>query len=56
MMYVRRLFAKLTNFIRHGHAEAEMNREVSAHLALLQDEFERQGMQPADARFQARRA
>jgi hypothetical protein len=22
MMYVRRLFAKLTNFIRHGHAEA----------------------------------
>jgi hypothetical protein len=30
MMYVRRLFAKLTNFIRHGHAEAEMNREVSA--------------------------
>ena len=29
-MYVRRLFAKLTNFIRHGHAEAEMNREVTA--------------------------
>jgi uncharacterized damage-inducible protein DinB len=30
MVYVRRLFAKITNFIRHGHAEAEMNREVSA--------------------------
>ena len=30
MMYVRRLFAKLTNFIRHGHAEAERNREASA--------------------------
>ena len=30
MMYVHELFAKLTNFIRHGHAEAEMNREVSA--------------------------
>src|SRR5271154_174229 len=29
MLYVRRIFAKLTNFIRHGHAEAEMNREVS---------------------------
>jgi hypothetical protein len=29
MMYVR-LFEKLTSFIRHGHAEAEMNREVSA--------------------------
>jgi uncharacterized damage-inducible protein DinB len=35
MMYVRRLFAKLTNFIRHGHAEAEMNREVSAPGAAL---------------------
>jgi hypothetical protein len=35
MMYVRRLFAKLTNFIRHGHAAAEMNREVSAPGAAL---------------------
>jgi uncharacterized damage-inducible protein DinB len=35
MIYVRRLFAKLTNFIRHGHAEAEMNREVSAPGAAL---------------------
>jgi hypothetical protein len=29
MMYSRRLFAKLTKIIRHGHAEAEMNRKVS---------------------------
>jgi uncharacterized damage-inducible protein DinB len=35
MMYVRRLFAELTNFIRHGHAEAEMNREGSAPGAAL---------------------
>jgi hypothetical protein len=35
MIYVRRLFAKLTNFIRHGHAEAGMNREVSAPGAAL---------------------
>jgi uncharacterized damage-inducible protein DinB len=35
MMYVRRLFAKLTNFIRHRHDEAEMNREVSAPGAAL---------------------
>jgi hypothetical protein len=34
-MYVRRLFAKLTNFIRHGHAEAERNREASAPGAAL---------------------
>jgi hypothetical protein len=30
MVYVRRLFAKITNFIRHGHAEAEMNRKGPA--------------------------
>lgn len=30
MMYARRLFARLTNFSRHGHAETEMNREASA--------------------------
>ena len=30
MMYIRRLFAKLTNFIRRDIAEAEMNRGVPA--------------------------
>ena len=34
-MYIRRLFAKLTNLVRHGHAEAEMNCEVS----VLQDDL-----------------
>ena len=32
-----------------------MSREIEAHLALLQDEFETQGMSPADARRAARR-
>jgi len=35
MMYVSRLFVKLANFIRHGHAEAEMSSEVSAPGAAL---------------------
>jgi predicted permease len=33
-----------------------MNREIEAHLTLLQDEFERQGLSPEDARRAARRA
>jgi uncharacterized damage-inducible protein DinB len=33
MMYVRRLFARLTTFIRHGHDDTEMNREASARGA-----------------------
>jgi predicted permease len=53
---MRRLFAKLRNLFTHGSAERDLAREVDAHLALLQDEFERRGMKPADARFQARRA
>jgi predicted permease len=33
-----------------------MTREIDAHLTLLQDEFERQGMHPQEARRAARRA
>ncbi|MGH9764199.1 MAG: ABC transporter permease [Blastocatellia bacterium] len=53
---MRRFFAKLKNVFRHRSAERDLAREVEAHLALLQDEFERRGMKPADARFEARRA
>ena len=53
---MRRLVAKLTNIFRRRSAERDLEREVDAHLALLQDEFERRGMKPADARFRARRA
>jgi hypothetical protein len=50
------LLAKLTNLLRHQRAEQEMNREISSHLALLQDEFERQGLSAEQAREAARRA
>ena len=53
---MRHCFAKLKNVFSHGSAERDLTREVDAHLAMLQDEFERQGMKPADARFEARRA
>jgi putative ABC transport system permease protein len=50
------MFAKLTNLFRRGRADHELDREVSAHLALLEDEFQRRGMSLEDARIQARRA
>jgi putative ABC transport system permease protein len=52
---MRRLFAKLRNFFLRGRADHDLDREVSAHLALLQDEFKRRGMSPEEALFQALR-
>ena len=43
MRHLRRMFAKLTNLFRRGRADHELDREVSAHLALLEDEFQRRG-------------
>jgi hypothetical protein len=46
---MRRTLAKLANLVsprRSERAEHEMSREIDAHLTLLQDEFERQGMVP----------
>jgi putative ABC transport system permease protein len=51
-----RLFAKLNAFFHRGRAERELAREVDSHLALLEDEFRRRGMSPADAKLEARRA
>jgi putative ABC transport system permease protein len=56
MRHFKRLFAKLKSLIRRGSADHELDREVSAHLALLEDEFQRRGLSPEDARIQARRA
>ncbi len=56
MRHLRRWFAKLKNLFRRGPADRELDREVSAHLALLEDEFQRRGMSIEDARFEARRA
>src|ERR1700724_739056 len=56
MRHCRRLFAKLKNLFLRGYAERELNREVSAHLTLLEDEFQSRGMGPGEARIEARRA
>lgn len=56
MRHARRLFAKLKNLFGRGRADRELARELSAHLTLMEDEFQRRGMSIEDARLEARRA
>src|SRR5258708_1085651 len=55
-MSLRRFFAKAGAFLFRARAERELEREVDAHLALLQDDFKRRGMTADEARLAARRA
>jgi len=56
MAPLRRFLLRLYNFLRPGRAERELGRELSSHLTLLEDEFQRRGMTPEEARLAARRA
>lgn len=53
---LRRLWLRFVHAFRPDTAERGLAREVASHLALLEDEYQRQGMSPADARTAARRA
>ncbi len=53
---MRRAWARFLNLFRLNHAEQEMSREIDAHLALLQENFEQRGMSPEEAALAARRA
>ena len=52
---MRRFLSKLANLFRGGRAESELAREIETHLALLQEDFERQGLTPEKARLAAKR-
>jgi len=52
---LRRFVLRLYNVLRPGRAETELARELTAHLTLIEDELQRQGMTPEDARLAARR-
>jgi hypothetical protein len=52
----RRFFLRLANVLRPGKADLELARELDSHLALLENDFQRRGMTPEDARLAARRA
>jgi len=53
---MRRFFARLANLCRSQNAERELAREIDAHLALMQDDFERRGLPPHEAKLAARRS
>jgi hypothetical protein len=53
---MRRFLAKFVNVFRRRRAEMEMTREIESHLALLEEDFERRGLSPEEAKFAARRA
>ena len=56
MPHVRRFLRRLATVFRFSRAEAELSREVGAHLQLLEDGFVAQGMSREDARYAAKRA
>ena len=56
MTAFRRFTLRLLSFFRLNRAEADLAREINAHLQLLEDEFVAKGMARGDARLAARRA
>jgi len=56
MKHLRRIFQRFYLLFANSKVEAELAREIGAHLALLEDEYLRQGMTPEDARRAARLA
>lgn len=55
MWRLRRFFAKLWNLFRQSRIEQEVAREIACHMALMEEEFERRGMTPLEARWAAKR-
>ncbi len=56
MKHLRRFLLRFAGLFTNTRAEADLAREVAAHLTLLEDDYLRQGMAPAEARLAARRA
>ena len=55
MAQLRRFLWRLRNVLRPFDAEPDLAREVNAHLRLMEDDFERQGLTPEQAMAAARR-
>jgi hypothetical protein len=56
MAQLRRFLLRLSNVFRPDRAESELARELASHLTLLEEDFQRRGMTPDEARLAARRA
>jgi putative ABC transport system permease protein len=53
---MRRFFLRLRSFLRNERVDEDLDREVAAHLALLEDEHRRRGLGEREAHLAARRA
>jgi putative ABC transport system permease protein len=53
---MRRFLFRLWSLVRWDRTERDLARELSAHVALLEDEYHRRGLTATDARTAARRA
>ncbi len=56
MARARRILTRLLALFNSSRAEADLSREVEAHLRLLEDEFLARGLSAEEARYAARRA
>ena len=56
MSAIRRFIRRIHAFLRPERAEQELDRELRAHLTLLEDEFLHRGLPPDEARRAARRS
>ena len=56
MMSLRRFLSKCWSLFRTERVEAELEREIKAHLTLLEDDFLQRGMSVHEARLAAKRA
>jgi predicted permease len=56
MSQLKRFIRRLVNVLRGSRADDQLSRELDAHLRLIQDDFERRGLSPDEARRAARRA
>jgi predicted permease len=53
---LRRFFLRLVNACRPWRAEPDLDRELASHLRLLEDDYQRRGLSPGDAKLAAKRA
>src|SRR5882762_9537644 len=53
---MKRLLLRILNVVLPGRADDRLAREVASHLMLLEDDFQRRGLTPEEARLAARRA
>ena len=55
MAALRRFVLRLVHTLRWPHGDGDASREIASHLALLEDEYQRRGMSPNEARTAARK-